>query len=230
MAAVINPWKGLKAYTEGEILYGRNDDIQALSQYIINNTQTVLYGKSGIGKSSILNAGVFPVARRQGLYPVPVRLEHNSDLSYVQQLDSAIKAAGLQAHQIVPVIDREEESLWEFIHRQYFTEIGNNQKVQPLFVLDQFEEIFTLQRNEKKKLVFFSQLADLLNDVCPLYIHENFSTETISSSPSSNVDLNEVTSLDDFSFDFDDSLFSGVGFIKIEFKRGRGNGDRTFLS
>lgn len=204
MAAVINPWKGLKAYTEGEILYGRNDDIQALSQYIINNTQTVLYGKSGIGKSSILNAGVFPVARRQGLYPVPVRLEHNSDLSYVQQLDSAIKAAGLQAHQIVPVIDREEESLWEFIHRQYFTEIGNNQKVQPLFVLDQFEEIFTLQRNEKKKLVFFSQLADLLNDVCPLYIHENFSTETISSSPSSNVDLNEVTSLDDFSFDLDD--------------------------
>ena len=204
MAAVINPWKGLKAYTEGEILYGRNDDIQALSQYIINNTQTVLYGKSGIGKSSILNAGVFPVARRQGLYPVPVRLEHNSDLSYVQQLDTAIKAAGLQAHEVVPVIDREQESLWEFIHRQYFTEICNSQKVQPLFVLDQFEEIFTLQRNEKKKLVFFSQLADLLNDVCPRYIHENFSTETISRSPSSSVDLNEVTSLDDFTFDFDD--------------------------
>ena len=74
MAQVTNPWKGLKAYSEGEILYGRNDDIQALSQYIINNTQTVLYGKSGIGKSSILNAGVFPVARQHGLYPVPVRL------------------------------------------------------------------------------------------------------------------------------------------------------------
>ena len=204
MAQVTNPWKGLKAYSEGEILYGRNDDIQALSQYIINNTQTVLYGKSGIGKSSILNAGVFPVARQHGLYPVPVRLEHNSDLSYVQQLSSAIVAAGLRAHEIVPVINSKEESLWEFIHRQYFTKIGDDIKVQPLFVLDQFEEIFTLQRNEKKKLIFFSQLADLLNNVCPLYIHENYNTETISSSSSSSVDLNEVTSLEDFTFDFDD--------------------------
>ena len=52
-----NPWKGLNFYTEGEVLYGRNAEIQSLSQYIFNNTQTVLYGRSGIGKSSILNAG-----------------------------------------------------------------------------------------------------------------------------------------------------------------------------
>ena len=204
MAQVTNPWKGLKAYSEGEILYGRNDDIQALSQYIINNTQTVLYGKSGIGKSSILNAGVFPVARKHGLYPVPVRLEHNSDLSYVQQLSSAIVAAGLRSHEVVPVIDSKEESLWEFIHRQYFTKIGDDIKVQPLFVLDQFEEIFTLQRNEKRKLIFFSQLADLLNDVCPLYIHEGPNDEAFSSISTSKRDLNEVTSLDDFTFDLDD--------------------------
>lgn len=204
MAQVTNPWKGLKAYSEGEILYGRHDDIQALSQYIINNTQTVLYGKSGIGKSSILNAGVFPVARKHGLFPVPVRLEHNSSLSYVQQLAFAIEHTGLQAHEVVPVIDRENESLWEFIHRQYFTQNDNDQKVQPLFVFDQFEEIFTLQKNEKKKLVFFSQLADLLNNVCPSYIHEKLYGETFSSSSASTMDLNEVTSLDSFTFDFDE--------------------------
>lgn len=61
-----NPWKGLNFYTEGEILYGRNAEIQSLSQYIFNNTQTVLYGRSGIGKSSILNAGIFPKARLRG--------------------------------------------------------------------------------------------------------------------------------------------------------------------
>ena len=44
-----NPWKGLNFYTEGEVLYGRNAEIQSLSQYIFNNTQTVLYGSSGIG-------------------------------------------------------------------------------------------------------------------------------------------------------------------------------------
>lgn len=217
MAAAINPWKGLKAYSEGEILYGRNDDIQALSQYIINNTQTVLYGRSGIGKSSILNAGVFPIARQQGLYPVPIRLEHDSEETYVQQLNSAVKSAGLQAHEVVPVIDSKEESLWEFIHRQYFTKAGDNQKVQPLFVIDQFEEIFTLQKSEKKKLIFFSQLADLLNDVCPLYIHENYCDEAANRNPRINQDLNEVTSLDDFTFDLgDDENNSAVTADYIE--------------
>ena len=54
-----NPWKGLNFYLEGETLYGRSEEIGSLSQYIINNTQTILYGRSGIGKSSIIYAGVF---------------------------------------------------------------------------------------------------------------------------------------------------------------------------
>lgn len=209
MATTGNPWKGLKSYTEGEILYGRNDDIQALSQYIINNTQTVLYGKSGIGKSSILNAGVFPVARQNGLFPIPIRLEHNSTLSYVQQLAAATTASGLEAHEVVPVIDKSQESLWEFIHRQYFTLKNDDTPVQPLFVIDQFEEIFSLQSNEKKKLIFFSQLADLLNDVCPMYIHEKINNEIVDEASTSKVDLNEVVSLDSFTFNLGDEISSG---------------------
>lgn len=206
MATTGNPWKGLKSYTEGEILYGRNEDIQALSQYIINNTQTVLYGKSGIGKSSILNAGVFPVARQNGLFPIPIRLEHNSTLSYVQQLAAATAASGLVAHEVVPVVDKSQESLWEFIHRQYFTLKDDITPVQPLFVIDQFEEIFTLQNNEKKKLIFFSQLADLLNDVCPMYIHEKINDGTLDEASMARVDLNEVDSLNSFTFNLGDEF------------------------
>ena len=206
MATTGNPWKGLKSYTEGEILYGRNEDIQALSQYIINNTQTVLYGKSGIGKSSILNAGVFPVARQNGLFPIPIRLEHNSTLSYVQQLAAATAASGLVAHEVVPVVDKSQESLWEFIHRQYFTLKDDTTPVQPLFVIDQFEEIFTLQNNEKKKLIFFSQLADLLNDVCPMYIHEKINDGTLDEASMARVDLNEVDSLNSFTFNLGDEF------------------------
>lgn len=208
MATTGNPWKGLKSYSEGEILYGRNEDILALSQYIINNTQTVLYGKSGIGKSSILNAGVFPVARQNGLFPIPIRLEHNSTLSYVQQFAAAIAASGLVAHEVVPVIDKTQESLWEFIHRQYFTLKNDDTPVQPLFVIDQFEEIFSLQNNEKKKLIFFSQLADLLNDVCPMYIHEKINDGIVDEASTSKVDLNEVVSLNSFTFNLGDEISS----------------------
>ena len=63
-----NPWIGLKSYQEGETLYGRGKDVLALSQCIINNTQTVVYGKSGIGKSSVLEAGIFPIVRKIGIF------------------------------------------------------------------------------------------------------------------------------------------------------------------
>ena len=72
-----NPWLGLKSYREGEVLYGRDEDIRALSQRVLNDIDTLLYGRSGIGKSSILNAGVIPAARRKGFTPVYIRLEHN---------------------------------------------------------------------------------------------------------------------------------------------------------
>ncbi|MBR1415853.1 MAG: ATP-binding protein [Prevotella sp.] len=165
-----NPWKGLNFYVEGEVLYGRDSEIESLSQYIINNTQTVLYGKSGIGKSSILNAGVFPIARRKGLLPVGIRLDHSMPVSYVRQIRTAIEShTDIVVHQILPAINDDEETLWEYLHRNIFFNT-DGQRVQLLIVLDQFEEIFTLQQNEKRKRAFFADLADLLNDVTPLYI------------------------------------------------------------
>ena len=74
-----NPWLGLKTYSEGQIIYGRYDEIEALSHDIIYNRQTVVYGKSGIGKSSLINAGVFPVLRKSGMFPVSVRLHHKDE-------------------------------------------------------------------------------------------------------------------------------------------------------
>ena len=71
-----NPWLGLESYREGEGLYGRDDDIRDLTQSVLNDIDTLLYGKSGIGKSSILNAGIIPAARRHGYLPVLVRLSH----------------------------------------------------------------------------------------------------------------------------------------------------------
>lgn len=76
MGKKANPWIGLESYREGEVLYGRDEDIRNLLECILNDRDTLLYGRSGIGKSSILNAGIFPVARVQGFLPVVVRLSH----------------------------------------------------------------------------------------------------------------------------------------------------------
>ncbi len=164
-----NPWKGLNFYKEGEIIYGRNDEIESLARYILNNTQTVLYGKSGIGKSSILNAGIFPIARAKGMIPVAVRLDHSNDVSYIEQIRDAVAESGADAHEVLPPIDEKTETLWEYLHRNIFFDANGN-RTQLLIVFDQFEEVFTLQQNEKVKRAFFEEIADLINDVTPLYI------------------------------------------------------------
>ena len=165
-----NPWKGLNFYVEGEVLYGRNSEIESLSHYIFNDTQTVLYGHSGIGKSSILNAGIFPLARRQGMLPVGIRLDHSAQTPYVRQIHDAIVASGADVRERVPAVSHDgSETLWEYMHRHVFFD-ADGRRVQLLIVLDQFEEIFTLQQQEPVKRAFFDELADLLNDVTPLYI------------------------------------------------------------
>ena len=155
--------------------YGREEDIERLSLYIINNAQTVLFGKSGIGKSSILNAGVFPVAREHGLFPVPVKLIHNGGKTYLQQIREkvagVVERQGASMHELAKAIDEKKETLWEYLHRIIIYD-ADGRRVRLLLVIDQFEEIFTLQQDENIREEFFAELADLLNDVMPLYIAE----------------------------------------------------------
>ncbi len=175
-----NPWKGLNFYSEIDRnnFYGRDEEIQSLSLYITNNIQTILYGKSGIGKSSIIYAGVFPAARQAGLFPISIRFSHDEKTNYIEQIRLAFEKAGIGITERVPRIEGHEESLWEFMHRHSFLDPVTDEPTRPLIVMDQFEEIFTLQKDEKKKLAFFAELADLLNGVTPQYIVEAQSTNT----------------------------------------------------
>lgn len=186
-----NPWLGLESYKEGEILYGRDDDIRDLSQCVFNDTDTLLYGKSGIGKSSILNAGILPAARRNGYLPVLIRLSHKEKHLYLHQINQAILNAILHSltgdfgtdvsitngdyalndaqsliREVVSCKDTEAESFYEYFHRHTFHN-ANGDRLKLLIIFDQFEEIFTLQDDVQKKKNFFTHLADLLNDIMP---------------------------------------------------------------
>lgn len=176
-----NPWHGLQSYQEGDILYGRNSDIRELAQQVLSSECTLLFGKSGIGKSSILNAGVIPAARRNGYVPVLIRLSHNgSDNDYGKQIKNAVKrvlvsrGAGKFSEsdcvkEIYPQINQNHETLYEYFHRHefYAEEDGKLTRVKLLILFDQFEEIFTLQSNESFKQNFFAEFADVINNKTP---------------------------------------------------------------
>ena len=177
-----NPWKGLDSYRESDRLYGRDEEIEVLFSRIVYNIQTVVYSRSGIGKSSLINAGIFPKARRAGMMPVSIRLLHTSDSShpsdpYIEQVRRAVDAE-LAAHdgtaeELVPQKEGHEETLWEYLHRYRFYMGPDRQPVTPLLVFDQFEEIFTLEKSHHRVTDFFAQLADLLNSIRPDYLMES---------------------------------------------------------
>lgn len=173
-----NPWLGLQSYSEGQILYGRDSNIRELTQCVISDKETLLYGKSGIGKSSILNAGVIPNAERKGYLPVPVRLDHKKGESYLSQIRTEIAFQmakrygdenGIGIVEMYKSKSANYESIYEFFHRHIFRR-PSGERIKLLIIFDQFEEIFTLQEKESVKKEFFAELADFLNDILPTYL------------------------------------------------------------
>ena len=71
-----HPWLGLSSYEESDsnIFYGRSAELEELFGDILHNTQTVIYGPSGTGKTSILKAGIFLKAREVNYLPIYIRL------------------------------------------------------------------------------------------------------------------------------------------------------------
>lgn len=165
-----NPWFGLNTYTEQDRLYGRDNESREVADIVLNNLLTIIYGRSGIGKSSLLRAGVFPRMRYEDFIPVYVRLEHNTKETYLSQIDRKInEAANNNSLLIGSEKDKSFGNLCELLSHYTFTDKQTGIPKYIMLVLDQFEEIFTLTDTEHKKDVqdFFAELALVLNGSAP---------------------------------------------------------------
>ena len=164
-----NPWPGLESFRESDAAFfrGREAEADALLRLIRRERLTVLYSLSGLGKSSLLGAGLFPKLGDEQCLPVYIRLAYDEDAApfreqVVAYVTRAAEAAGLEP----PATDF-TRTLWEHFHRRgagYWT--ADNQPVTPVLVFDQFEEVFTLghERPERSARTerFIDELADLI--------------------------------------------------------------------
>ena len=64
-----NPWPGLESFEENAraFFFGRDREAASLLSHVLDAPVTVLYGRSGLGKTSLLRAGLFPLLREQQL-------------------------------------------------------------------------------------------------------------------------------------------------------------------
>ena len=74
-----NPWLGLASFTEEtrRYFFGRDEEVEELARRVQRKLLTVLFGQSGLGKTSILRAGLVPRLRGQGYCPVYVRIDYS---------------------------------------------------------------------------------------------------------------------------------------------------------
>ncbi len=150
-----NPWAGLASYedpakSDRKLKFcGRDNDIYDVARLIDDNLLLVLYGKSGIGKTSLLNAGVFPKLRLEQYLPVSIRLGIlEADASYQEAVISAIECAIKEAQGCISVFNVVEEQtdnqlpdrLWNYFAKHRFAN-AEGQPLFPVVVLDQFEEV-----------------------------------------------------------------------------------------
>ena len=63
----------------GRYFYGREEEVAELARRVQRKLLTLLFGQSGLGKTSILRAGIVPRLRALGYCPVYVRIDYSRD-------------------------------------------------------------------------------------------------------------------------------------------------------
>jgi hypothetical protein len=175
-----HPWIGLASFTEGDRTFfaGRGDEIEDLLRLVRRDTLTLLYGVSGLGKTSLVQAGLFPALREENILPVPIRLDYlEGALPLPHQILNAITTAAIAARVEAPQ-PRPDETLWEYFHREgnHFWS-ARNDLVTPFLAFDQFEEFFTLGRETPARAAqanaFILEFADLVENRPPAVLRDD---------------------------------------------------------
>jgi hypothetical protein len=163
-----NPYLGLKAFTEADSIFffGRSAEQLELFRMVKRSVLTTCFGASGLGKTSLLGAGLFPQLRAALFFPILVRLDFSPGgadlaLQVKQRIAEEVRDRGIDAPPA-----HETETLWEFFHRARFWD-RSTRLLMPVLVLDQFEEVFTLGAGDERVRRFWEEMANLIENRIP---------------------------------------------------------------
>ena len=154
-------YKGTAPYQDLDLdrktFFGREDESRSLLSLVLAERLVVLFAKSGMGKSSLINAGLAEPLRQRKYFPIVIRLNILSQELAQSVLDGVRQAA---QHARVDIVGGEGTSVWRFFKTAEFWS-EHDDLLRPVLILDQFEEIFTLHNKEARK-EFIGQLGELV--------------------------------------------------------------------
>jgi tetratricopeptide (TPR) repeat protein len=141
--------------------FGRDTEAEELYLRVLSVPLLVQFGNSGLGKTSLLQAGLFPRLRQKPFLPVMIRL-NNADESLTAAVARAIRESceseGIEA------THRSTDGLWELVSTT--TVWRDDLLLTPVLVFDQFEEVFTL-RDAAFRAEIATELGALASGIPP---------------------------------------------------------------
>jgi DNA-binding SARP family transcriptional activator/ABC-type glycerol-3-phosphate transport system substrate-binding protein len=159
--AVRNPYKGLRAFTEGDSddFFGREALVDELVAAIGGGDRFLaLVGPSGSGKSSIALAGLLPALRRAGAAPPLVAWMNPGTHPFVQ-LHAALCRACPEPTHLAPLHGEDELELLRTV-----LELVPDERTDLVLVIDQFEELLTGAIAAPTRRAFVRNLVEAVED------------------------------------------------------------------
>jgi serine/threonine protein kinase len=152
------PYVGLQPYSEADqdYFFGRERDIRVISSNLFAAPLTVLYGPSGVGKSSLLQAGVFSRVKNSPRTAVLI-FDGWADQNVLSSLKTGCVDVISEAIGAEPAFDPAQpldDILYAALHQTGIT---------LLVIFDQFEEYFLYHPESEKEYSFDSEFARSVN-------------------------------------------------------------------
>ena len=144
-----NPYVGPRAFRNGEKLFGRGHETDALLSLLLAERIVVLHSQSGAGKTSLLQANLIPRLIEEGFDILPP--------ARVSRLPAEAPKGQVCRYALSTLIDWESErkdprSPEELVHYELDAYLAERSRQRPdapqVIIFDQFEELLTLDATD----------------------------------------------------------------------------------
>ena len=171
-----NPYKGLKPFTEADSADFRGRErlvdrmVEMFGRTDSSGRVVAVVGPSGIGKSSVVKAGLLPALRRgaaQGSDAWFVASMMPGGLPFDELAAALIRVASEVPDNLMAILDQDHRGL----NRVVKAIVPQDSGAELLLVIDQFEELFTLTSDEQARQRFLEAIRYAVTDPrCPLRV------------------------------------------------------------
>lgn len=140
------PFKFLDYYQkeDGNIFFGREEEVQELYARIHETNLVLLYGASGTGKTSIINCGLNNEFEASDWLPIYIRRQE----TFISAISHEVQEVAIKKNPSNNIIAQIESLYLDYFKTTYL-------------IIDQFEEIFILGSKEEQ-IQFFELLNTIL--------------------------------------------------------------------